>query len=166
MELPVIQQRIYEIRGNKIILDKDLAVLYQVPTKSINLQVKRNKGRFPSDFMFKLTKREYQNLRFQNETSSWGGTRYLPYAFTELGVAMLSSVLNSAKAIQTNISIMRAFVLLRQYAINYKDLEERISKLERRNKKQFKDVHEALNFLLQENRDQKDWKKRDKIGFK
>jgi hypothetical protein len=96
--------------------------------------------------MFKLTRREFENLRFQNETSSWGSIRYPPYAFTELGVAMLSSVLNSAKAIQTNISIMRAFVLLRQYAVNYKDLEEKINQLERKNKKQFKDVHEALNF--------------------
>ena len=91
-------------------LDRDLSVLYEIPTKSLNLSVKRNKKRFPPDFMFQLTRTEYKNLRFQIETSSHGGSRYMPYAFTESGVAMLSSVLNSSKAVSVNIAVMRVFV--------------------------------------------------------
>ena len=110
-------------------IDKDLAMLYDVPTKTLNLAVKRKKTRFPADFMFQLTKEELDNLRFQNETSSWGGVRYLSYAFTELGVAMLSSVLSSSKAIEMNINIMRAFVALKQSVVNYKDITERITEI-------------------------------------
>jgi ORF6N domain len=94
-----IQNRIYEIRGQRVMLDKDLAALYEVPTKSLTLSVKRNIERFPRDFMFQLTKEEYEMLRFQIETSNRGGTRYMPYVFTEQGVAMLSGVINSKKAI-------------------------------------------------------------------
>src|SRR6185312_3326008 len=106
-----IQNRIYELRGERVMLDRDLAALYETETKALNLAVKRNSKRFPGDFMFQLTKEEAEALRFQTETSEKsGGTRYLPYAFTEQGVAMLSGILNSDKAINMNIAIMRAFV--------------------------------------------------------
>lgn len=119
-----IQSRIYEIRGVKVILDKDLATLYNVETKRLKEQVKRNITRFPSDAMFTLTKEEYNSLRSQIATSNKrGGTRYMPYAFTELGVAMLSSVLNSDVAIQVNLNIMRAFVLMRNMLHSQKDIE-------------------------------------------
>jgi hypothetical protein len=125
IELAIIQ-RIHEIRGVKVMLDFDLARLYEVETKNLNLSVKRNLRRFPSDFMFQLTSDEWNNLRLQNETSSWGGTRYLPYAFTEQGIAMLSGLLNSNIAIDTNIKIMRAFVALRQYVLNYSELKHEL----------------------------------------
>ena len=112
IELSIIQS-IHEIRGVRVMLDFDLAYKYQVETKSLNLSVKRNLRRFPPDFMFQLTADEWNNLRLQNETSKRGGRRYLPYAFTEQGVAMLSGLLNSDTAIDTNIVIMRAVVLLR-----------------------------------------------------
>lgn len=119
MELTVIvQQKIYEIRGQKVMIDKDLADLYQVSTGNLNKAVKRNIKRFPSDFMFQLTAEEFEKLKsdliFQNGTSSWGGTRKLPYAFTEQGLAMLSGILNSDTAIEVNIAIMRAFVAVRR----------------------------------------------------
>src|SRR3989339_1392673 len=107
-----IEKKIYFIREQRVILDKDLAELYGVETKKFNQAVKRNITRFPGDFMYKLTKDEYENLRSQFVTSSWGGRRYLPYAFTETGVAMLSSILNSKKAIEVNLQIMRAFIKL------------------------------------------------------
>ena len=117
-QLQVIQSKIYEIRGQKVMLDKDLAEMYQVTTSNLNKAVKRNMKRFPPDFMFQLTEEEFmmlkQNLIFQNGTSSWGGTRKLPYAFTEQGLAMLSGLLNSDIAIQVNINIMRAFVAVRR----------------------------------------------------
>ena len=111
-------------------LDKDLAELYGVKTKSLNLAVKRNIDRFPYDFMFQLTKEEFANLRFQFETSRWGGIRYLPYAFTEQGVAMLSSVLNSKRAIQVNIGIMRIFVNIRKLVSANKGILNRLNQLE------------------------------------
>jgi len=123
MELQIIKNRIYEIRGYKVILDKDLAELYEVTTSNLNKAVKRNLDRFPEDFMFQLNKDEY-DLIFQNGTSSWGGTRKLPYAFTEHGVAMLAGLLNSSKAIEINIQIVRAFVMLRQYALGYAELNQ------------------------------------------
>ena len=113
MPVELIQRRIYLFRGEKVMLDADLAGLYKVPTKSLNLAVRRNADRFPADFMFQLTPVEFENLRHQNETSSWGGRRYAPLAFTEHGVAMLSSVLNSKRAVQMNIVIVRAFMKLR-----------------------------------------------------
>ena len=113
--LDQIQSRIYEIRGQRVMLDRDLAELYQVETKVLNQAVKRNIKRFPSDFMFQLTTEEFANLKSQIVTSSWGGTRKMPYAFTEQGVAMLSGLLNSDIAINANIAIMRAFVAMRNY---------------------------------------------------
>lgn len=119
-EVQVIQNKIYEIRGQRVMIDRDLAELYRVTTGNLNKAVKRNIRRFPPDFMFQLTKEEFERLKsdliFQNGTSSWGGTRKLPYAFTEQGLAMLSGVLNSDIAIDVNISIMRAFVAIRRMA--------------------------------------------------
>ena len=117
MELQQIHNKIYEIRGQKVMIDRDLAEVYGVETRVLNQAVKRNVERFPSDFMFQLTDIECEILISQNVTSSWGGVRKLPYAFTELGVAMLSSVLNSKTAIQINMGIMRAFVAIRQHLI-------------------------------------------------
>src|SRR5438105_2124616 len=130
MELQLIQKKIFEIRGQRIMLDRHLAELYGVPTKSLNLAVRRNIKRFPHDFMFQLNVKELENLRFQIETSSWGGSRYLPYAFTEHGISMLSSVLKSDIAINVNISIIRAFILLKQYNNDFKQLQKRIDELE------------------------------------
>ena len=118
MELQLIQSKIYEIRGQKVMLDFDLANMYQVETRRLNESAKRNIKQFPDDFMFQLTKQEWEILMSQIATSSWGGTRKLPFTFTEQGVAMLSGLLNSDVAITTNINIMRAFVAMRQLILN------------------------------------------------
>ena len=118
----VIVNQIYLIRGHKVLLDKDLANLYQVTTGNLNKAVQRNLKRFPSDFMFQLNEEEFKNLIFQNGTSSWGGTRKLPFAFTEQGVAMLSGILNSDRAINVNIQIMRVFTRIRQVLIDNTEL--------------------------------------------
>ena len=128
-----IESKIFLIRGQKVILDLALAELYVVETKHLKRQVRRNLKRFPSDFMFQLTKHE--NLRCQNVTSSHGGQRYLPYAFTEQGIAMLSSVLNSERAIQVNIAIMRAFTRIRKIMATHKELAHKIEELERKHSK-------------------------------
>ena len=121
-DLQLIQSKIYEIRGHKVMIDRDLAELYQVTTGNLNKSVQRNIKRFPSDFMFQLTKEEFDqlktNLIFQNGISNWGGTRKLPYAFTEQGLAMLSGIFSSDTAIQVNINIMRAFVAVRRLISN------------------------------------------------
>ena len=121
-DLQLIQSKIYEIRGHKVMIDRDLAELYQVTTGNLNKSVQRNSKRFPSDFLFQLTKEEFDqlktNLIFQNGISNWGGTRKLPYAFTEQGLAMLSGILSSDTAIQVNINIMRAFVAVRRLISN------------------------------------------------
>ena len=124
MEIAVIQQKIYEIRGEKVMLDFDLARLYGVETKVLNQAVKRNIERFPPDFMVQLTISEWNGLRSQFVTSNRGGRRYLPYAFTEHGVTMLVSVLKSDTAVKINVAIVRAFIALRQIAHQYKDLAE------------------------------------------
>ena len=142
-----IESRIFQIRGRKIILDSDLALLYGVETKYLTRQVRRNMKRFPEDFMFRLTQEEF--LRCQNVTSKRGGRRYLPYAFTEEGVAMLSSVLNSERAIIVNIHIMRAFVNLRRVGLTYVGLKRKIEEMERRYDKKFKFVFDALKKLLE-----------------
>lgn len=133
-ELQLIQSKIYEVRGQKVMLDRDLAELYNVTTSNLNKAVKRNIRRFPDDFMFQLTKAEFDelktNLIFQNGTSNWGGTRKLPYAFTEQGLAMLSGLLNSDIAIKVNINIMRAFVAIRQMIADNSPLK-RLSTLEK-----------------------------------
>lgn len=128
-----IEKKIAFIRGQKVMFDADLANLYGVPTKSLNLAVKRNKKRFPGDFMFQLTSEEFEAMRFQFETSKGrGGRRYLPHVFTEFGVAMLSSVLNSDRAILVNIEIMRTFGRLRQILSSHKDLAQKLKDLEKR----------------------------------
>jgi phage regulator Rha-like protein len=145
----VIEKHILLIRGHKVMLDSDLAKLYQVPTKSLNLAVRRNADRFPEDFMFRLIKEE-ADLRFQIETSKKrGGRRYLPYVFTEQGVAMLSSVLNSTRAVQVNIAIMRTFVRLRQILATHKDFAEKLQAMERKYDKRFKVVFEILHRLME-----------------
>ena len=145
MEIEHIQQVIYVLREQKIMLDSDLATLYGVETKVLNLAVKRNLNRFPEDFMFTLSEIEWNNLRFQFETSSeHGGRRYLPKAFTEQGIAMLSGVLKSDRAVSVNISIMRMFVQMRKCASEYTELDERISQLEERSV----NVHYALSELM------------------
>jgi len=121
---------IYRLRGQQVMLDRDLAQLYGVPTKSLNLAVRRNPIRFPKDFIFQLSSRETADLRFQNETSRWGGRRYFPYAFTEEGIAMLSSVLRSERAALVNVAIMRAFVKLRRALSASQDITRRVEKLE------------------------------------
>jgi len=135
-----------------VMLDRDLASLYQVETKQLNLSVKRNIKRFPADFMFQLTKDECKILRFQNATSSWGGTRYLPNVFTEQGVAMLSGLLNSDIAIEVNIKIMRAFVLIRQYALTYADLKRELDNFMQATDIRFNDVYQALTELVSQKR--------------
>jgi len=148
----LITNKIYSIRGQKVMLDMDLALLYGVDTKQLKRQVNRNTERFPEDFMFRLTKGELSNLRCQNGTSSWGGIRYLPYAFTEQGTAMLSSVLNSKRAIQINILIMRAFVKLRSMFSTFDELKIIITQLEKRQDKSEDNIQmiiEAINRLLE-----------------
>jgi hypothetical protein len=140
--------------------------MYGVETKRLKEAVKRNASRFPVDFMFILTQKEFQGLRSQIATSKKGGTRYLPFAFTEQGVAMLSSVLNSEKAIEVNIIIIRTFVLIRQFALTYKELQQKISKLEKKYNNNFKEIFQALNVLLADKQQQEDFSKRERIGFK
>ena len=151
MPAEVIENKIYLIRGHKVILDRDLARLYGVPTKVLIQAVKRNHKRFPNDFMLLLTLQEVRNLRSQFVTSSWGGLRYLPCAFTEQGVAMLSSVLNSERAIQVNIAIMRAFVKLRQILSTHKELVHKLNELERKFEKhdtEIQSIFEAIRQLM------------------
>lgn len=192
MELEIIQSKIYEVRGVRVMLDKDLAELYQVTTGNLNKAVKRNIKRFPPDFMFQLTKEEWDNLKsqfaisrdnliFQNGTSSWGGVRKLPFAFTEQGLAMLSGILNSDIAIYVNIAIMRAFVIIRQglpAVSNHQELEDlkkrvkileevseetlsAISDLSEDSRKEFDDIYLALSQLAKKKEVQQ-----NPIGYK
>jgi len=161
----MIEKKILIIRGEKVMLDADLAELYGVETKMLVRAVKRNIDRFPSDFMLQLEKEEFENLRFQFGTSSrWGGRRYLPYAFTEQGVAMLSSVLNSERAVHVNIAIMRAFVKLREMLSTHKELAHKLAQLERKIEKhdeEIKVIFDAIRQLMTPPEP-----KRKKIGFR
>ena len=179
-----LERRIFLIRGMRVMLDSDLANIYGVSTKALNQAVKRNKDRFPVDFIFQLTAGERQEvvtncdhlqglkstvpvakvLRSQFVTSSWGGRRYLPYVFTELGVAMLSSVLNSDRAIEVNIQIMRVFAKLREMMATHKDLRLKIEELEKKYDYQFKSVFDCLRQMMAVP-DQAGPYKRSKIGF-
>jgi ORF6N domain len=145
----IIEKRILLIHGQKVMLDKDLAELYQVETYNLNKAVKRNRERFPNDFMFPLTEEEFKNLIFHFGISRWGGTRKLPNAFTEQGVAMLSSVLRSPRAVQVNIEIMRAFVKLRQIVASNKELAQKLEELEKKYDTQFKIVFDAIREIMQ-----------------
>ena len=166
MQISLIEDKIYKIRGQKVMLDFDLALMYEVETKVFKQSVNRNINRFPSDFMFILSQGEFQSLRSHIVTSKRGGTRYLPYAFTEQGIAMLSSVLNSEKAIEVNIAIIRTFVLLRQYALTYEELNKKIKQLEKKYSNNFKEVFKALDYLIAAKENEQELKNRKRIGFK
>jgi hypothetical protein len=144
-----IQRTIFRLRGHNVILDADLGALYDVETKALIRAVKRNRDRFPTDFMFQLSRREFVNLRSQFGTSSlWGGRRHRPYAFTEQGVAMLSGVLHSPRAVRVNVEIMRAFVRLRQILETNANLTRRLDALEKRYDARFKMVFDAIRELM------------------
>ena len=146
----VIERKIYMIRGRKVMVDTDLAELYRVPTKVLIQSVKRNPRRFPAEFMWQLTKSEAQRLRSQFVTSKGrGGRRYLPYVFTEQGVAMLSSVLNSDRAIEVNVQIMKTFMKIREFLLSHRELEKKIETLESQYDKKFAVVFNALKALLE-----------------
>jgi len=162
MEIEVIQNKIFEIRGCKVMLDFDLALLYNIENKRLKASVRRNINRFPEDFMFELTEMEFTNLRTKFSSSSYGGLRYMPFAFTEQGIAMLSSVLNSDKAIEVNIAIIRAFVTFRQFSLTYNELKDRIIEIE----SQFPDIYKALNYLVDKDAVSKNNEERNKIGYK
>ena len=170
IQLLVVEQkilnRIYVIREQKVMLDEHLAEMYKVETRRLNEQVKRNYKRFPKDFMFTLTRKEYENLMSQNATSSWGGRRNLPYAFTEQGVAMLSSILNSDIAIEVNIRIIRVFTKLKEYALTHKEILIQLGKLEKQVKGNSKDI-ENIFMVLKEllEKQEKPNPPRRKIGF-
>jgi hypothetical protein len=149
ISIEVIATKILLIRGKRVMLDKDLAKLYEVDTGQLTRQVRRNIDRFPEDFMFQLTKQELRDLICQFGISSWGGTRKLPYAFTEQGVAMLSGVLHSRRAIRVNIQIMRAFIQLKRMLLTNADLRRKIEEMERKYDKQFVIVFEAIKQLLE-----------------
>ena len=167
MKLELINQKIHQIRGQKVMLDYDLAELYQVETRVLKQAVRRNMERFPDDFMFQLHENEVNDMvsHFVIPSKSQLGGAF-PFAFTEQGVAMLSSVLKSKTAIHVNILIMRAFVTIRSIAFTNKELSERLSVLEEQYNKQFSDVYEAINFLLKKDRQIADQEKRTRIGFK
>ena len=161
-----ILNKIHVIRGQKVMIDEDLAEMYKVETKRLNEQVKRNIKRFPKDFMFILTNKEFDNLKSQFATSSWGGRRKLPYAFTEQGVAMLSSILNIDTAIEVNIKIIRVFTRIREYALTHKEIFVKLFKLEKEvsgNSKDIENIFIVMKELLE--REHKP-KTRNKIGFK
>jgi phage regulator Rha-like protein len=179
-----IQNRIYEIRGERVMLDKDLAFLYEIETKVLNQAVKRNIKRFPKDFMFQLNKEEFEDIRLQitnlkNDDSSRSqivtlknqrgqNLKYFPFAFTEQGVAMLSGVINSEKAISMNIAIMRAFVAVRQVLIKQNDIKEQLKQIKERigeHDVQLNQIYEAMENLLDEKATAKKWEERDRIGF-
>jgi hypothetical protein len=166
MELQVIQSKIYEIRGRKVMLDRDLAELYGVETRALNQAVRRNIDRFPEDFMFQLTGEELQNWISQIVISNSikMGLRNRPYAFTELGVAMLSGLLHSDVAIAANISIMRAFVVLRQYALGYAELNRKLEDFMLTTDMQFSEIYQALTELAKQK--QIEDKPRRRIGFR
>ncbi len=157
-----IERVILVLRGRKVILDADLAALYEVQTKALVRATTRNSERFPDDFMFRLSEEEFENLKYQLGTSrSWGGRRHLPYAFTEQGVAMLSSVLRSPRAAQVNVGIMRAFVRLRQMLQANADLAKKLAALEKKYDAQFRAVFDAIRQLMTPTEEQK-----KRIGFR
>ncbi len=200
MDIQIIQSKIHTLRGQRVMFDFDLAILYEVQTKALNQAVKRNIEHFPEDFLFQLSEEEWQSLRSQivtldsnrsqivtgSDGMMWSQSvttsqkhregKSLPYAFTELGVAMLSSVLHSKKAIQVNIAIMRAFVKLRHYALTYTELAQKITELEAKTGKDIADIHEVLHWLGEQNQartaeiaglepSSNPWQTRRPIGF-
>lgn len=177
MDLAIIENKIYEIRGQKVMLDFDLAVLYETETKYLKRAVKQNIKKFPSDFMFEITKVEFESLRCSFSTSKRGGTRYMPFAFTEHGVTMLASVLNSDRAVDVNIAIVRTFITIRNYINKHKNISEQINDLRIEMQKEFGErdvqiasIYDALENLLDKEEDQIEkrlkWEQRERIGFK
>lgn len=170
MDISILQAKIHEVRGQKVILDFDLSELYDVQTKVLNQAVKRNLQRFPEDFMFQLTENEYESLRSQIVTLKENGRgkhkKYLPFAFTEQGIAMLSGILNSEVAINVNIAIMRTFVMIRRFAIEHKELNSKLLEMEIKYEKQFSDIYEALNFIIKRDETETLQKERNQIGYK
>ena len=153
--------KIYIVRNQRVMMDFDLAEIYGIETKTLKRAVKRNAERFPEDFMFELTQEEFQNLRYQIGTSSWGGSRYLPFAFTEHGAVMLASVLNSETAIKASIFVVRTFVKLRQIINNYQSLSDRVDDLEDKFDVQLSHILEAIEELSEQRNPP-----REPIGFK
>jgi len=145
----LVMNKIYLIRGQKVMLDRDLAELYDVETKVLNQAVKRNSERFPADFMFQLTKKDFENLKSQIVTSSWGGVRKMPFAFTEQGVSMLSSVLKSERAIRVNIQIIRIFTRMREIIMTHKDILLQLEKIERKLAGHDEDITLIFQYLKQ-----------------
>ena len=167
MELELIKRSILEIRGKKVMLDMDLATIYEVETRVLKQAVRRNLDRFPDDFMFELTIEEMNKLVSQiviPTLNHFGGAK--PFAFTEQGVAMLSSVLKSKKAIQMNIAIMRAFVLMRQFALTYQELSEQLKDLENKHNHKFDDIEQVLKYLIQKDKKQNIQVERKQLGYK
>ena len=173
MQLTIIQQKIYEIRGHKVKIDFDLAELYEVETRAMNQAVKRNFERFPKDFMFQLTASEWRRISssqivMMGELPKNRTGKYLPYAFTEHGVTMLASVLKSKRAVKMNIGIVRAFIALRQFAMQYKELAEQIAELRQKSGEhdgQLNQIYEAIEKLLSDDAAKKSWQNRPRIGF-
>jgi len=165
----VIMNKIYYIRGRNVMLDQDLAELYDVETKRLNEQVKRNLNRFPDDFMFQLNKEEFDDLKSQFATSSWGGRRTIPFAFTEYGVLMLSSVLNSDRAIKVNIQIIRIYTKMREMLLAHKDIFLQIEQMQRKLAEHDTNIiliFEYIKQLEQEKQQLIDQQNRKKIGYK
>lgn len=171
MQLQVIQQKIFEIRGHKVMLDFDLAELYEVETRVLNQAIKRNIESFPEDFMFRLTKAEWENMlsQFVMTSTIKRPRSALPYAFTEHGVTMLASVLKSSKARKMNVAIVRAFITLRKFVVHYSELLEQLNELKERignHDAQLNQIYNAIENLLDDKQEQKTWKERERIGFK
>ena len=168
MEISILQSKIHEVRGQKVMLDFDLALLYKVETRILNQAVKRNISRFPEDFMFQLTLEEMENMSSQFVTTypSKRPKTALPFAFTEQGIAMLSGILNSEVAININIAIMRTFVIIRKYALEHKEFNSKLLEIESKYDKQFSDIYEALNFLIKRDENESIQKERKQIGYK
>jgi len=168
MQLQVIQTKIYEVRGQKVMLDYDIAELYEVETRILKQAVKRNIDIFPQDFMFQITSKEWQDMssQFVMTSLSKRPKTALPLVFTEHGVTMLANVLKSKKARQTSIAIVRAFIALKQFALTNTELNNKLKELEKTYSKQFKDVYEAINYLLQKDKQDTSQKERKQIGYK
>ena len=177
MQLVTIQNKIYEINGVKVMLDFDLAELYEVETRVLNQAIKRNIESFPEDFMFRLTKEEWESMSSQSVMTSSSQSvmmdlpknrtgKYLPYVFTEHGVTMLASVLRSPKARKMNIAIVRAFVALRKAILNIDNFQNQLKELETKYDSQFEDIFEAIQFLMTENKEIATQNERTKIGYK
>lgn len=164
----IIQSKIFEIGGQKVMFDFDLSVLYEVETRILKQAVRRNIQRFPKDFLVELSMEEWRELiticDILPETAKY--SRVPPFAFTEQGIAMLSTVLKSEKAIQVNIAIMRAFVFIRQYTLNHQDLRKKLDELEKSYNKKFQDIYEAINYLLNKEKEITKHQNRKRIGFK